>query len=724
MAEVTLVIKADTTSAVKGINDVQKATQKLHDTATQGEKREKGILEEIDATLQRLQKARQKAFSYDEIAKFNKKIEETKQNLQEYEQAGLKVENTTTTMTQSIGKWVLGLGLAAKALELLKKAFLDTQQGIQIFSQAGAALNQVLYNIVNGIGSWNTNVAESIRLAKLQNDLRIKDNFEMLKSKQLMREYNELYTEGVDQTITGEEKVRKLTKAKELYIQAVNIEIESTKEQLRLAMEVWKLQPASNTAMERAFALRGKLEDLNGQLAQGTRRLVTRITSEIQQQLKEQEDALNRIKGLGLKLGDAFAADQAAAEEERQRKLLAVREKFQQMSIKLIDDYDRSNIESLTGVDKLRAQRAFGLKQLDELKKQMQALGKLTAEQESMFVALGENVQKAFLEGLTKEGIQKAETKNIFSDFIDKLTPNKLIKPKTVPKPDQVTIWGLLGINVDTEDGKKQMEALVSAKDTMLGVIDEIYQARVDDATRRRELLDTQVSETQQELEAEMELMKAGYANNVDWKRKELEALKKQRDIALKKEEEAIKRQRQLDTITQISSLITASAQTFRAFPGPLLPIAIAVVAAMFAAFAATKAKAVSATKLASGGSGTDTGIVKGRSHAYGGEHFLNHVEVEGGESWGVLSIPATQKFGKVFHHVVSSFNRGEIPNIMPVNRINNNVMVENSGPNSRLDQVVREQRKLNARLSGESVQDFGNVKIIRKGESIRTIKR
>ena len=154
------------------------------------------------------------------------------------------------------------------------------------------------------------------------------------------------------------------------------------------------------------------------------------------------------------------------------------------------------------------------------------------------------------------------------------------------------SIWQLFGIDPESEEGTKMIDALTEAKDKTISVIDEIYEARVTDTQRQREFLDTQIAETQRALELETELYKAGYASNVGAKQKELEELEKQRAVALRKEEEAIKRQKQLDTITQVSALITASAQTFKAFPGPLLPVAIAVVAAMFAAFAASKIKA------------------------------------------------------------------------------------------------------------------------------------
>jgi hypothetical protein len=53
-----------------------------------------------------------------------------------------------------------------------------------------------------------------------------------------------------------------------------------------------------------------------------------------------------------------------------------------------------------------------------------------------------------------------------------------------------------------------------------------------------------------------------------------------------------------------------------------------------------------------------------------------------------------------------------------------NNVIVENEGPNRRLDQVIAEQRKLNSKLSNESIQNFGNIIIVKKGNTIRTIKQ
>jgi hypothetical protein len=295
--------------------------------------------------------------------------------------------------------------------------------------------------------------------------------------------------------------------------------------------------------------------------------------------------------------------------------------------------------------------------------------------------------------------------------------------------------------------------------------MDEMYQARVDDAQRTRELLDTQIAEANEALNQEIELQKAGYASNVIGKKKELADLQIQRDLAIKKEEEALKRQRQLDTIQQTTSLITASANIFKGFS--LLPLggqilAIASVTAMFAAFAASKIKAASATKLEKGGYGE----VHGRTHSLGGESFTDHIEVEDQEKWGVLSRPASKKYGKAFYQVVDGFNKDntilinkafsilnpdfaggktvekyklERFNIStervkfervstdvfnPVNEIKNNIKIDNTGPNQRLDRINQSVEKLGKQPIKESIIETDRATIIVKGSNTRTIKR
>ena len=137
MADVNLTIKVVNADAVNKLKEVQTTAQKVYDTAEKGAKRQKGILQEIEDRLSSLQKRRQAAFSYEDIEKYNKKIQETKLNLQEYEKAGLdatgKVEKSTSKFTASLGKAVLGLVTLTTAWKILK----DTAGAFYLKSQLG-----------------------------------------------------------------------------------------------------------------------------------------------------------------------------------------------------------------------------------------------------------------------------------------------------------------------------------------------------------------------------------------------------------------------------------------------------------------------------------------------------------------------------------------------------------------------------------------------------------
>ena len=787
MADVTLVIKADTANAVKGINDVQKATQKLHDTATQGERREKGILEEIDATLQRLQKARQKAFSYEDIAKYNKKIEETKQNLKEYEQAGIKVEKQGNSMLQAAGKWAMGFATVGAALATAKKIIASTEEATHAFEIVIGEVTSGVTFFFKAIasGDWSNfgkGLGDAIRGARLfaneMEDIENRKNEQVVLSAEASAKIAELRMgtfdkgiENVDKLIENTKKIIEIQKvdfekqaviAKDTYetnlkkaatdngiakdrLENLVREYTQNKKNIELGEKYNEIQlrlknaQKSQTGFVRVPDILNEVEALNkeaaaiginaeeagkiamawGKVPKGTRNVLaelkaTQISLEGQSKIGSRRDenllaaALNRKEAEEKKSADQIADEKKKAFEKQ----IKQQEDYQKASQKLLDDYDKSNIESLTGVAKLQAQRDFGLKQVKEMRDNLAKLGTITAEQEAIFTLLGENVMKSFRKGMEKEIPQPTETKNIFSDWLDKMKPG-LQKPITKLKEEKPTsVWELFGIDPETKEGDAMIQSLTKAKDTTLQIMDEVYQARVDDAQRRRELLDTQIDETQQELDAEIDLYKAGYASNVDAKKKELAALKVQRDLALKKEEEAIKKQRVLDTITQTSSLITAAAQTFKSFPGPLLPVAIGIVAAMFAAFAATKVKAAEVSKFAKGGWTGKGTVVDSTGEKMAGVVHENEFVVRKG--------PAHK-----YRDVLEAINKDD--RRMVFNRFNkigagttvNNITVENEGPNKRLDQLIQ----LNKRRNKEEVIHLDNHTIYKKGNITRMVR-
>ena len=136
---------------------------------------------------------------------------------------------------------------------------------------------------------------------------------------------------------------------------------------------------------------------------------------------------------------------------------------------------------------------------------------------------------------------------------------------------------------------------------------------------------------------------------------------------------------------------------------GPVIGqvLAIAAIAAMWASFAAARIMAANATKLAEGGVGTQTGMITGRSHREGGEPFLNHVEVERGEMWGVLSRSAAAKHGKEFAQIVTSFNKDNLV-VERMDTPNNYINVDVNQTNSNLDKVENQLIKLNRHFAGQ----------------------
>lgn len=127
-------------------------------------------------------------------------------------------------------------------------------------------------------------------------------------------------------------------------------------------------------------------------------------------------------------------------------------------------------------------------------------------------------------------------------------------------------------------------------------------------------------------LERQQQAAKDGNAADVQGAKDAL-AQRRTAVVAAFEEEKKIRRQQfALDTATQLSSLATAAASTFKAFNGPLLPVGIGLVALMFASFAIAKSKALQAInqdkpKLRKGK------FVEGPTHEGGG---VPHTSVDG----------------------------------------------------------------------------------------------
>lgn len=215
-----------------------------------------------------------------------------------------------------------------------------------------------------------------------------------------------------------------------------------------------------------------------------------------------------------------------------------------------------------------------------------------------------------------------------------------------------------------------QIDALGDAVNIVIEQLQSIMDAEVELAEQAVEAAEKRVEAAQSAYDAEVEARNNGYANNVATAKKELEQEKKNQQEKQKMLAAAQKRQEAMNTVTQASSLITASANLWSSFSsipivGPAL--ALAAIATMWTSFAVAKVKAKQVTASQSeeyGEGGLE--FLEGGSHASGDDIDLGtsnkkgkRMRAEGGEALAIINKHKTRKYRKILPDVIDSFNKG-----------------------------------------------------------------
>ena len=223
-------------------------------------------------------------------------------------------------------------------------------------------------------------------------------------------------------------------------------------------------------------------------------------------------------------------------------------------------------------------------------------------------------------------------------------------------------LYELMGIGLDDDQQSALNTAIDSVKDSISSIVDSWNQA----AEAALNAANAQVDAAQKTLDAEIEARNAGYANEVETAQKELELAKNNQDKALREKEKAQKAQLAIDSITQASSLVTASANIWSALSGIKIigpALAIAAITTMWGSFALAKVKAAQVTQ-EQYGEGT-VELLQGGSHASGHDIDLGtkpdgtRRRAEGGEYFAVINKRNSRRFGHVIPDVINSLNDG-----------------------------------------------------------------
>ena len=233
---------------------------------------------------------------------------------------------------------------------------------------------------------------------------------------------------------------------------------------------------------------------------------------------------------------------------------------------------------------------------------------------------------------------------------------------KTAKNTPYKNLYEVLGIGINSE----QQDAFNTAINATVDGINTAIDAWMKEADAAINAANARVDAAQSALDAEIEARNNGYANNVVQAQKELDLEKQQQQKVIEEKQKAQKAQLAIDTMTQASILITASANIWSSLSGiPIVGVglAVAALATMWASFLASKAKAAQVTKETYGDGTVE--LLQGGSHASGNDIDLGMTKdgknrrAEGGEYFAIINKRNSRRFGSIIPDVINSFNDG-----------------------------------------------------------------
>lgn len=347
------------------------------------------------------------------------------------------------------------------------------------------------------------------------------------------------------------------------------------------------------------------------------------------------ESQIQQLNLLRKNANDQFLNDLTAFQDEELKKA-------QEHEIALLE-LEADGFKTQAEFEEFKQKEILDIK-LRYAEEQLAILEKTQGAESGAALALRKTINeiKGELEGLTGG---TAKEFNLF-DLVG-LDPND---PKA--KGIETFVKGTVDL---LEDFNKQRlesaQAAIDASDAEIAAIQENIDAKEEELTKAIERGDEGFANREAEVQKEIDLLKA-----------QQEAEKVEREKAFNEKKKLQKQQAIIDTVTQASSLITAAAQIFQSVAAiPFVGVALgaALVAAMIGSFIAAKAKVFQGINKQKAAKGM-YGLVKGRRHSEGGERFGDHIEVEDGEAFGVLSRQATRRYNKYYEAFTNAANKND----------------------------------------------------------------
>ena len=418
-------------------------------------------------------------------------------------------------------------------------------------------------------------------------------------------------------------------------------------------------------------------KDLTEQSRENINQIILNKQKKLQQDLEaldvqqQQRDLETEQASIQLRLD---AVEQGTAEENSLRIQLLENARKQELlaNSQLIESQkqDEAAINAKYDRQILQQDQAYQTERAMLLFDQQQALNqsefdllRTTEEEKTRFKLEAEKARLQKILQLAQTGGQQ------LSDIEIKTIQNTIKKIdqeiEQVSRGGNKDIYDLVGLKLDDD----QKQAITDSVSFSIEQLQSILAAQVQLKEQALQNAQEEVDAAQSKVDKEIEARNNGYANDVATAQKELELAKQREQKALKEKQKAQKQQQALDTLTQTSSLITASANiwsSLSAIPivGPAL--AVAAIATMWASFAAAKIKAKEVTKTEDaeyGEGGME--FLDGGSHQSGNDVDLGTMpdgrrrRAEGGEAFAIINKASTRKYRKALPGIIKSINNG-----------------------------------------------------------------
>ena len=191
---------------------------------------------------------------------------------------------------KAVGALSLGIGAAAGAFKILIDWIKDTDFGLSAMNTTMAVSRQLLTDLISKNG---LHLKEAVKNAQAQTKINEDNAKEGYLLANMNKELHDLTVKAADQTLTLAQKKEVLIKAMEKEHEIKQFLLKDAKEELRVAYDAYKLNPANTDARENYWKAATKVEDVQ---SMDSRRLMSQYTGVIAEQKQRASDLVKAFQ--------------------------------------------------------------------------------------------------------------------------------------------------------------------------------------------------------------------------------------------------------------------------------------------------------------------------------------------------------------------------------------------------------------------------------------------